>query len=406
MTSGRLLFLSTRFLFPADSGGKIRTVQILRGLKGGRFEVVLLSPAPADWKENFGADVDRVADRFISWRESGPSFRQGLRKAASLFSRVPVPVATDRSAPAQRALAAAIAETKPDVLVVDFPHAAVLLPPTIDVPSVMFTHNVEAEIFARHVAVARDPVRRAIWRQQHRKMERYERETLARFDAVIAVSERDRDYFESGYGLKNAAVIPTGVDLEYFAYREVPRGHEVVFTGSMDWLANQDGIEFFMDDVWPRIVERVPDARMNVVGRAPPPRLVQRAAAKGLAWTFSGFVNDVREHIHRASAYVIPLRVGGGTRIKAYEAMASGCPVVSTAIGVEGLPLEDGTHYMRADTAEDFAARVCDLLERHDRALEISRRARELVEREFSFVVAARAFERICAGAAAARPAR
>jgi glycosyltransferase involved in cell wall biosynthesis len=227
-------------------------------------------------------------------------------------------------------------------------------------------------------------------------MWRYERTTLERFDGVVAVSTRDRDFFVKEYGLDNVSVIPTGVDLDFFAYKSPPPGREIVFTGSMDWLANQDGIEYFMDDVWPLITARVPDARMTVVGRSAPPALVERAAARGLAWSFTGFVDDVREYMHRANAYVIPLRVGGGTRIKAYEAMASGCPVVSTTIGVEGLPLQSGSHYLLADDAAALAARICELLENHDRATALARNARAYMESRFSFVVAAAAFEHIC----------
>src|SRR4029079_12593751 len=134
------------------------------------------------------------------------------------------------------------------------------------------------------------------------------------------------------YGVRDVSVIPTGVDLDYFTW-QAPRasadadGGTVVFTGSMDWMANGDGIEYFMDEVWPIVARARPRARCVIVGRSPPAPLVERARTRGLDWHFTGFVDDVRPYVREAQVYVIPLRIGGGTRIKVYEAMALGCPV-------------------------------------------------------------------------------
>lgn len=394
----RLLFVSPRYLFPADSGGKIRTANILRGLRGGAFEVTLASPLPAD---PGGLDgIQEVCDRYTGWpaQARGALFR--LSRLRHLFARLPVAVATDVSVPGRQTIETELAR-EPDVIVVDFPHAAVLAPPPYRCASVLFTHNVEAEIFRRHVEVARNPLKRAVWRSQTGKMQRYERELLMRFDAVVAVAERDREYFEGSYGARNVSVIPTGVDLEYFtpAGSETPiasGGGTVVFTGSMDWLANIDGVEFLMDEVWPAIARARPQAKCVIVGRAPPAALVERARSRGLNWEFTGFVDDVRPYVRDAHVYVIPLRVGGGTRIKVYEAMAMGRPVVSTGLGVEGLPVDPDRHYLEADSADAMAAAVLTLLADGGRRDQLSREARRLVEENMSARRAARVFEQIC----------
>ena len=396
----RLLFVSPRYLFPADSGGKIRTVSILRGLLGGAFEVHLVSPMPEGSTAVDAAQLGQICDRFTGWPAPARGAAFQWTRMRHLVSGLPVAVATDYSRAGRRSVDEQLSR-KPDLMVVDFPHAAVLAPGPYPCPSVLFTHNVEAEIFRRHAETARDPLRRAVWRRQAAKMARYEGRVLGRFDAVVAVAERDREYFRRAYGANNVSVIPTGVDLEYFSYCATPAlepgdAATVVFTGSMDWMANIDAIECFMEQVWPEVARMRPDARFVVVGRQPPAALVERAAARGLKWKFTGLVDDVRPYVRRAHVYVIPLRVGGGTRIKVYEAMAMGCPVVSTHIGVEGLPVEEGRHFVAADRPADIAASILSLLQRNDERSRLSAVARRFVEESASAASAAKVFEQIC----------
>jgi glycosyltransferase involved in cell wall biosynthesis len=265
----------------------------------------------------------------------------------------------------------------------------------------MFTHNVEVEIFRRHADKTDGFVQRLIWGNQARKMERFEHETLSRFDKVIAVSERDRAFFAASYGIANVDAIPTGVDLSHFT-KQPPRpapdsaGGTLVFTGSMDWRANLDGIDFFMDEVWPLIIQRRPQAQCVVVGKNPPAALFETVKRKNLNWEITGFVDDVRPYVRAADVFIMPLRIGGGTRIKAFEAMAMARPVVSTALGVEGLPVEEGRHYLRADDAPSFAAAICGLLDDASASEALVENARQLVEDNFSARRVAVVFESIC----------
>jgi len=396
----RLLFVSSRYLFPTDSGGKIRTVNVLRGMKGGAFEITLASPQPAQYRTDDAAALEGICDRFVGWPDSVRGALFQWTRMRYLFSRMPVAVATDDSERGRLAIAREL-DQYADIVVVDFPHAAVLAPPPYPCPGVVFTHNVEAEIFLRHAEIARNPLKRAIWRNQAKKMERYERATLSKFTSVVAVADRDREYFKKRYGTACVTTIPTGVDLDYFTYRggAAPasgNGGTIVFTGSMDWMANIDGVEFFMESVWPVITRGRAEARCVIVGRAPPRALVERARTLRLNWEFTGFVDDVRPFVYEAHAYVIPLRVGGGTRIKVYEAMAMGCPVVSTRIGVEGLPVKQGRHYIEADSAEGMGAAVLSLLDDYELSVRLSRQAREYVEENMSARRAAHVFEQIC----------
>ena len=390
-----LLFVSPRFLFPVDSGGKIRTTQILRGLKGGRFSVRLVSPATPELVRKHSVELTEVCDDFRWWPLRQPGPLGPLARAMHVFDRLPIPVRTDWSDAGADLIARCMAED-PAVTVFDFVHSVVLAPPRLSTPSVLFTHNVESEIFERHARVARNTLLRALWRNQTEKMRRFESEALGRFDVVVAVSERDARAFRGECESVRTAVIPTGVDLDFFRFHEPASDNRVVFCGSMDWLANQEAVNFFLDEIWEPIAARVPDAQMTVIGRTPPPALVERATRRAVNWTFTGYVDDVRPYMRGAAVSVIPMRVGGGTRLKVYEAMAAGTPIVSTAIGVEGLPLVDGAHYLQADDPAAFSDAVVALLQDRSRRVTMARSARALVESRFSFVAAARVFEEAC----------
>jgi glycosyltransferase involved in cell wall biosynthesis len=389
-----MLFVSPRFLFPVDSGGKIRTTQMLRGLKGGAFDVTLLCPASEVERRTYAAEIDSVCDRLASWSGARGAWLKKLDRMMALFSSLPIPVATDRSARGLELVRSELARGY-DVVVFDFAHAAVLAPQPLRTPSVLFTHNVEAEIFKRHAAVNKGPLA-LLWRQQLGKMLRFERDALGMFDAAIAVSARDAEVFARDYGTRNVHTIGTGVDLDYFSYFAPPDSARVVFTGSMDWLANRDGIEFLLDDVWSSLLARNPKASMCVVGRDPPAGLVRKARQAGVDWQFTGYVDDVRTYVREASIYVVPLRVGGGTRLKVYEAMALGCPVISTTIGVEGLPLVPGEHYLLADDALGLADAMARLLADAELRARLSAAARRFVEDNCSYRAVARQFEQIC----------
>jgi glycosyltransferase involved in cell wall biosynthesis len=400
----RLLFVSPRFLFPADEGGKIRTSNILRQMKGGAFHIALAMPTPAD-RAAFAGDIGAVCDELIAWPQNSPS---RPRRLLALASRLPVSVATDRSRAGQAAVASALA-TRPDIVVTDLPHAAVLTPPRMDAASLLFTHNVETEIYERHARVAIG-LWRLLWRDQAGKMARFEADLMRRYDAVIAVSARDAATLRERFGAANTQTITTGVDLDFFAAQPPPNadrpGNRIVFTGVMDSPANIDGVEFLIREIWPLVLAGRPDAQAVIVGRNPPPALVALARAQAPHMTLTGFVDDIRPYLAAADLAVIPLRVGGGTRIKAFESIAVGRPVVSTSVGIEGLDLVPGSHFLAADTPAQFASAILRLLNDAPLRQSLAETGSALLEARFSWAHVARQFEAICIDAARARETR
>ena len=234
---------------------------------------------------------------------------------------------------------------------------------------------------------------------QRDRMLRFENDVSRRFDGVLAVSEEDARIFQSEMNLANVlGVVPTGVDLDYFqALPKTPSNFPtVMFMGSMDWYANVDGVNWFVDAVWPLVQREVPHARFVVVGRKPPAE-IQALATSGRNIEVTGTVPDVRPFLRGADVIVVPLRIGGGTRLKIYEAMAAEVPVVSTRIGAEGLAVEHGRHILLADTAEDTALQVVKLLRRPELGADLASHALEEVAKPCSWSAAAQIFEDACA---------
>ena len=283
-----------------------------------------------------------------------------------------------------------------DVVVCDFLASTVNLPEALPVATVLFQHNVETSIWRRRARLARNPLARAYLDDQANKMADYEAAQCRRFGHVVAVSEADAETHRLDHGVDSVTAIPTGVDLDYFRPRGTrPRPGELVFVGSMDWSPNEDAVIGFVADGLPRVRRRVPHARLTIVGRAPTAKVRALARADGSV-RVAGDVDDVRPYYEEASVVVVPLRIGSGTRLKIFEAMAMERPVVSTTIGAEGLPVRSGVDILLADGEPAFAETVAELLLDPARAAELGRRGAAAVRPARGWERAAAAFADVC----------
>jgi sugar transferase (PEP-CTERM/EpsH1 system associated) len=388
----RILWLKSDLLLPLDKGGRLRTWHLMRHL-ARRHEITYLSFAETATDSGNLGGMREVAERVITIaRRERPkgSMRFYVDVAAHIADALPYAVGTYRS-PAFRAKIQDLLEQHAfHLLVCDFLAPAVNLPPALPCPSVLFTHNVEAEIWRRHAETHRGRMTFGLYDTQHRRMLACEDSALQRFDGVLTVSDADRTTFTRLYPdvrVKPMWVIPTGVDTEYFAPEGTAASEpRLVFTGSMDWLPNEDAMRFFCHDVLPLIRAEEPRARLSIVGRAP------TAAVRALAdehIEVTGTVPDVRPFMRKAAVHVVPLRIGGGTRLKIFEAMAMGQAVVSTTIGAEGLPITHGEHALIADGPRAFADAVVSLLRDARRRQALSATARQLVVEHYDWSVAA-----------------
>jgi len=379
----RILWLKSDLLLPLDKGGKLRTWHLMRHL-ARRHEITYLAFREPDQPAADVEGMKEVAARVetITRREPAKgTLRFYVDAALHLVDPLPYAVGKYRSAEYRRRLEALLARERFDLIVCDFLFPAVNLPKRLPCPAVMFTHNVESEIWRRHAETKTGVLGRLLYGAQYRRMLRYERRELARFDGILAVSDADRDTFTRLYPgaiSQPVHVVPTGVDTDYFEPASSdPQSRAMVFTGSMDWLPNEDAMLYFCREVLPAIRAEIADASLPIVGRTPTPAVKKLAEEHGV--TVTGRVDDVRPYMKEAAVYIVPLRIGGGTRLKIFEAMAMGKAVVSTTVGAEGLPVTDGEHVRLADEPAAFARAVVHLMRDLDERRRIEAAARALV---------------------------
>jgi polysaccharide biosynthesis protein PslH len=389
----RILWLKADLLLPLDKGGKLRTWHLMRHLKR-RHEITYVSFADPSEAAAHVAGMREVADRIYTIpRVDAPkrSARFYAGAALRVFDPLPYAVGKYRSRAFRRQVDTLFAKETFDVVVCDFLPPSVNLTWPLPCPAVLFTHNVEADIWRRHAETQTWAPARALYNMQHQRMLRFEERALRRFDGVLAVSDADRRTF--GWLYQDAArrpirVVPTGVDTDFFTPGRAPSGsRSLVFTGSMDWLPNEDAVQFFCREILPLIRAEEPDVALTIVGRAPTPAVQRLAADHGV--TVTGRVDDVRPLVRDAAVYIVPLRIGGGTRLKIFEAMAMGKAVVSTTVGAEGLPVTHGEHVLLADEPNRFAQAVVRLLRDEDRRQELETAARRLVAEHYNWASAA-----------------
>ncbi len=368
----RILWVKADKLLPVQNGGNIRTYHVLRYLSA-RHELTFYSyyggtPDP-DYERDLKQQLPGAVAVCTGKRElSGPA--RGFDYLAHLSAQPPYAVSRFAHAPVQKQLQTWFRERRFDVAVCDFLDAAVNFPGSLSIPSVLFQHNVESEIWRRHAATAGNPAKKMIYLMEFRKMLRYERAAVCKFQHVIAVSENDRSLMTRWVDGDRVTVVPTGVDLAH--YRPDPAASDanasaplITFVGAMDWEPNVDGVEYFCSEVWPAIKAEVPQARFRIVGRNPD-RRVQKWASNSInddgSIEVTGRVPSIVEHLRQSAVVIVPLRIGGGTRLKIYEAMATARAVVSTTVGAEGLDVHNGRDIILADDPRSFAQAVIMLL--------------------------------------------
>jgi glycosyltransferase involved in cell wall biosynthesis len=366
----KILWLSHLVPYPPTGGALQRAFHLLRHA-AERHEVHLLAlhqprllPTAAELADAVGA-LSRVCAsvRVFPLLAERSRLHRSVAAARSAFGAAPFDTVWLHST----RLEAAVAEWRRD------PEVALVHVDTIGLwqyvdgwahtPLVLGHHNVESALIARRAAQEPTRWRRVLLRRDARKLAALEARAAPRAAVNIVVSRLDSDRLGTVAPGATIEIVGNGVDPDYWQppHEPGPRG-TLIFAGTLGWYPNRDALEFLLAEIWPALLATRADRRLIVVGRDPGPA-ARAAAAADTRVEVSGFVPDVRPFLRAAGIYVCPIRVGGGTRLKVLDALAMAKPLVATAVAVEGLDLEEGVHYLRADTAAEFVAQI-DRLER------------------------------------------
>ncbi len=351
--------------YPPTSGKRIRTYNLVKRL-ATTHRITYLCHQNANPHEARNAETHlkhlgiepRIVPRSVPPKRG---WRFAARLFANLFSPLPYSVVTHRSRALSQAIRELAAAQRIDLWHCEWTPYAESVKTLANVPWVVMAHNVESTIWQRLAENESNPARRWYIQHQHRKFRTFERWAYSHATRCIAVSDLDAHQLRREFGARQVDVVDNGVDIDFFTPSAEPRDPAtVLFLGSLDWRPNLDAVRLLIDRVFPEVRRERPQTRLQIVGRNPPEWLWQSAERPGVE--IHANVADVRPFLRRATLLAVPLRIGGGSRLKILEALACGTPVVSTRIGAEGLDLNPGIHLDLVDDIPQMADAMIQVL--------------------------------------------
>ena len=391
-----ILIVSTQFPYPPHFGFATRVYQLARQLTT-RHRVMVLSYARPDERGGVAELARQMPVRVVE-RDPGSMRAKRMAQLVSVGSMAPFACRAVHTAAMQEAITEVCSREDFDVIQLESSLLCAFSFPA-GPRIVLDEHNIEYEVFQRMCEGERSLPRRAFNRLESERFRRFEQRWWARVDGCAVTSDRERPIVCAHAPDKPVAVVPNGVDLDYFhpAHTDV-EPKSIVFNGILAYRPNFDAAYHLVDDIWPVVRQRCPQARLTIVGRGDPADL-RRLRRPGVEVT--GEVPDIRPYLASAAVVAVPVRIGGGTRLKVVEGQAMGKAMVSTSLGCEGVAVRDGEHLLIGDDAASFADRVLELFGDPDRRFDLGLAGRRLIEMEYSWEQAGERLEALHAAAVA-----
>jgi glycosyltransferase involved in cell wall biosynthesis len=405
----KILFLTQVLPYPLDAGPKVRAYYTLRHLANRGHDITLVSFVRSNDEPEAIEHLRSYCNRVVTVPLQRTRWQDGLALGRSLLTGEPLLIARDHSAFMYRQMQSLVDAHHFDAIHADqlwmAPYAMAARTRAErrgEQPRLILDqHNAVFLIPRRLAAQARNPIARLGYHRESARMAAYEAHTCLAFDRVVTVTDEDQRYllqlYRNGHKPNFAGVIPSCLDLESIAVvRPSPTLGEILFIGGMHWPPNADGVEWFTHQVLPLIRARVPGAHFTAVGKQPPHSLQTEVLDGSIH--LPGYVADLQPYWSRSSVFVVPLRAGGGMRVKILDAWASGVPVVSTIVGAEGLACSPGDNILLADSAEEFAQAVLQLLTDQTLAERLTQAGRATFEQYYNWRTVYTAWDEVYSG--------
>jgi len=380
-----ILFLSTKAPLPTNDGHSLRTYNLLKEI-ARVHNVHLLSFTKFEEEFDYIDNVKELCKSvsYFKLEENISQLSMMWTLAVSIMHRHPFVALKYYKKDMENMIRLILQRERIDIVHVDILPMCVYLSLFKTIPTILNAHNAESILFRKQVDNETHQIKKMYLESQIRKLDLFERKVVDQVDHILTCSQEDQKIFESFNCKTPIEIIPNGVDTNFFRSKSdsIEEDKKIVFVGGLNWFPNFDGLKWFDKEILPYVRQKYPDICVHVIGRYDKKNIVWENREN---FYMEGFVQDIRPYLQMASVVVVPLRVGGGTRLKILDSMGMSKAIVSTSIGAEGLGAINGVNILLRDSAEDFAKGIIELIERKERRQLIKAAARAFVEQNYQW---------------------
>jgi glycosyltransferase involved in cell wall biosynthesis len=384
----KILFFSTENPYPPNGGHHLRTFNVLEIL-ARRHQIHFVGFAQDKREFQYIPEIKKFCETVDIYEVTKTGYNTSflLLACKNLLSKDPVIARRYFIQEAQRRIEQLFDQYPIDLVHMDMLALGLYKGILKNTPVILTNHNVESLRIYRWMKIEKNPFVKSFLLYQYLKLKAFEQSICPKFDRCIVVSDYDKNYLKGLCGIDNFVVIPNGVDTHYFKPEaaEVKSNH-LVWVGGMTGPYNSDAVDFFIQKIWPLVKDKVPAATIDFAGGGPTQTL-RNKAFEDKSIQVLGFVSDIRPIVQKASVFIAPIRVGSGTKIKVLNAMAQGKAVVATTVAAEGIDVTPEENILIADDPKEFTEKIVYLLGHEHVAKEMGTRARELIEKKYSWDV-------------------